>query len=60
ETIKIIKTRYPNVNESQIKIYIKKYGNKPRFIFTDIQNDIMTSKSEESSLKVMKSVSKLR
>jgi hypothetical protein len=60
ETVKIVKTRYPNVNESQIKIYIKKYGNKPRFILNDIQKDVMTSKSEKTSLKVRKPVSKPR
>ena len=38
ETVEIVKTRYPTVKENQIRSYMKKYGNKPRFILDDLQN----------------------
>lgn len=49
ETMKIVKSRYPDAEESKIRIYMKKYGNKPRFILNDLQNEIITSKSGKSS-----------
>jgi ABC-type dipeptide/oligopeptide/nickel transport system ATPase component len=41
ETIKIIKNKFRSVNEEKIRLYIKKYGNKPRFIFEALEkNDL--------------------
>ena len=38
ETIKIVKSHIKNIDEKDIKFYIEKYGNKPRFILDDLEN----------------------
>jgi hypothetical protein len=41
ETIKIIKNKFRSVNEEKVRLCIKKYGYKPRFIFEDLdKNDL--------------------
>ena len=39
ETIKIIKKKYNFVDEKKIKLYIKEYGCKPRFIFEALEKN---------------------
>jgi hypothetical protein len=40
ETIEIIHSYFKDVNEEQIKYYIKKYGCKPRKILNNLENDL--------------------
>jgi hypothetical protein len=60
EIIKIIKNQYPDIEETQIKIYIKKYGHKPRFILDELQKKKMISKSKKEGFNTGKLVSKPR
>lgn len=38
ETLKIVKNNFKDIEEENIKIYIEKYGCKPRFIFEALEN----------------------
>ena len=40
ETIKIINSHLKDVNEEEIMFYIKKYGNNPRYILNDLDNNL--------------------
>ncbi|NYB52191.1 MAG: hypothetical protein HVN35_06515 [Methanobacteriaceae archaeon] len=40
ETISIVKSHISDVNSDEIKHYIKKYGNRPRFICQNIKKDL--------------------
>lgn len=51
ETIKIVKSHIKNIDEKDIKFYIKKYGNKPRFILDDLENKSLNTKTRKSSFK---------
>jgi hypothetical protein len=39
EMIKIVKTNYDYLSDEEIEDYIKKYGNRPRFIFKALEKD---------------------
>lgn len=41
ETMKIVKTHFPDADEEQIRLYIREYGYKPRFISKALENVIM-------------------
>lgn len=51
ETIKIVKSHIKNIDEKDIKFYIKKYGNKPRFILNDLESKSLDTKTRKSSFK---------
>ena len=39
EMIKIVKTYYSFLSDEEIDIYIKKYGNRPRFILKALEKE---------------------
>jgi hypothetical protein len=39
EMIKIVKSYYDFLSDEEIETYIKKYGNRPRFIFEALERD---------------------
>lgn len=47
EIIEIVKSHNKNIDEKEIKNYIKKYGNKPRFILDDLENKSLKSKTKK-------------
>jgi hypothetical protein len=50
ETIEIIKSYFKDINEEQIKYYIKKYGCKPRLILNAVENDLKALKSYNTNI----------
>lgn len=45
ETIKIVKSYIKDIDKEEIMIYITKYGNKPRFILNDLENESFKTKN---------------
>ena len=39
ETVKIVKNHFNNINDEEIRFYIEKYGNKPRYILDALENE---------------------
>ena len=60
ETIEIVKTHFEGVNDTQIKHYIRKYGNRPRYILEAIDNNLITLKATHSNIKSAEPVCKQR
>ena len=44
ETIKIVKNHFKDIDDEKIKFYIKKYGNKPRYILDDLESKTLKHK----------------
>jgi hypothetical protein len=59
ETIKIVKSYFKDINEEQIKNYIKKYGNKPRLILNALENDLKPLKSHNTNLIITNTLIKI-
>lgn len=38
DTVKIVKSHFKDIDDEKIKFYIKKYGNRPRYILTALEN----------------------
>ena len=51
ETIKIVKSHFKNISDEEIKLCIKKYGNKPRFILSALEGESKTVKTSKSYIK---------
>ena len=60
ETIKIVKSHFEGIRESEIKHYIKKYGCRPRYILEAIEKNIITLNTSGSKIKTIKPVCKPR
>ncbi len=58
ETIKIVRSHIKDIDEKKIKFYIKKYGNKPRFILNDLESKSLTKKTKKSSVKSVNTLNK--
>jgi hypothetical protein len=58
EVIQIVKSHNKYINEKEINFYIKKYGNKPRFILDDLENKSLTSKTKKINDMNLKSPNK--
>ncbi|MGB9979902.1 hypothetical protein [Methanobacterium sp.] len=52
DTIKIVKHHFKGINEEKIKFYIKKYGNKPRYILDALENKTINHKEFKNPEKV--------
>ncbi len=59
ETIKIVKSYFKDINEEQIKSYIKKYGNKPRLILNALESDLKPLKSYNTNLIITNTILKV-
>jgi adenylate kinase len=44
DTIKIVKNHFRDIDDEKIEYYIKKYGNKPRYILDDLENKTVNRK----------------
>jgi len=55
DTIKIVKNHFRGIDDEKIKFYIKKYGNKPRYILDALENKTMKHDDLENpkSIKTM-------
>lgn len=59
EIVKIVKNHIKDVDEEQIKLLIKKYGFKPRFILNDLENNSIKLKTAKTRIRTTKPVSKV-
>lgn len=48
ETIKIVKNHFKDIDDEKIKSYIKRYGNKPRYILDALENRTISLKNPKS------------
>jgi KaiC/GvpD/RAD55 family RecA-like ATPase len=60
ETIEIVKSHFEGINEFQIRIYIQKYGRRPRYILEAIENNLVTLNASHSNIKAVNPVCKPR
>lgn len=52
DTIKIVKKHFKDIDDKKIKFYVKKYGNKPRYILDALENKAINHKDLKSSESV--------
>ena len=51
ETIKIVKHHFKDIDNEKVEFYIKKYGNKPRYIMDALENEGVNHNLENSNSK---------